>query len=560
MSSSKKKASRSSKSPEDTEGLPDQFLFINKSAKSASLSNSNPGERFYIHSHVHSKHHKTKRQQKSRSPNPDKGSPDKSPSSSKIFTWQTSPSEASSSAATNANDASPNLLSAWSSWKDLNLQEPTDIEGSANRSRSPLLTPIYSPISGNTRDPFYVTSAPIDDSDQRLLSYVFTTFIEQTFKAESLASETEVVAPNNFRHRSAVDERLQKCVVDALTMYTTLTYCASCWRWAFGKDEEERPPEYYMVRAIEALRPRLQRADQVDPYLIQAIYALAVSEMWSCNYQPATTHLTMIRILIRKAGGFRTLKPYLMEGLLLCDKYTALGKFTTPIFYEDWEPEELPPGRLEEIRSHVQSFLSNFATGFLEASVENDEGRLSSELLTIIEDIGPCMHVAIYSRVQADLDPILQRWLFLQHQHIISRLLAFEHANQIQKCVQVALVIWLLKMTKYFGAQRWAKWLLTRLRGELLTLRTNDAENGGSPRKQIPLRFWMYHLGALSADDGDLRDWYLEHAVRSASSLGLSLDKDSIQRLLERFAFLKSETGVRFERLLNDLNEIEQAD
>ena len=394
-------------------------------------------------------------------------------------------------------------------------------------------------------DPFYCTCTALDAKDQRLLFYPFTSFVETTFGAEALSWTT---SPTRFRHREAVVERLRRCVADELTMYSTLAYCASCIRWAVGKKERERPPEYYVLKAIEVLKTRLEKADVVDTWLILSIYALTASEMWAEDYGAATVHLKMTRHLVTQFGGLTKLDPYLMEGILLCDKYVAIGRFETPIFSLDWEPGSLPAQEMLKIKVDVDQSLSDLAQGFFDL----DEQILGPKLLQIIDEIRICALVSQQRESRGIVDSSDQHWLFLRHQANCCHLLSLKAISETQECCRFALIVWLLKITGYFGAQRWSKRLLPNLKSAILRLE--------STRERCPLAlmFWMTSLGAMTAEYTDERDWFLKRTVKAAGSLGMEPDKEPFRSKLRKFLFLKCEDGLQFFRMVRAARELQE--
>lgn len=514
--------------------IPDQFLFVNKFANSGSLSHSNSEEKFFIHSHVHSKYHKDKRQARQRSLLPEL------PSS---LDCTSSPPTRRVSRTTN------DLESCRGSTAAKLVSKQKHPKQAIPDTRQKLHFQLSSTTPNNILDvvaidPFCYTSTALDAKDQRLLHYPFTGFIETTFNAESLSGMTPRPM---FRHREAIIERLRRCVFDRLTMYSTLAYCASCMRWAIGEKERERPPEFYVLKAIEALKVRLEKEDMVDTWLILSIYALAVSEMWAQNYEAATTHLHMIRHFVAQFGGLTKLDPYLMESIILCDKYVAIGKFEAPIFPLDWEPGPLPAQKMLNIQNEVEPLLSELAQGFFGL----DKHLLGPELLQIIGDIRVCAQVSQQMESQEITDPSDQHWIFLRHQAITCRLLALSTSSETQECCRVALIVWLLKITVYFGAQRWSKNLLPRLKAAILRL-----ENLGEGYSLL-LMFWMVSLGAMTAEYTDERDWFLRQTTKAARSLGIKFDKEPFRRVLKRFLFLRREDGLQFFRMLRAMRELE---
>ena len=392
-------------------------------------------------------------------------------------------------------------------------------------------------------DPFYCTKKALDAKDQRLLYYPFTSFIETTFNAESLSWMT---SSTSFRHREAVVERLRRCVDDELTLFSTLAYCASCMRWAVGETERERPPEFYVLKAINALKLRLEQADVVDKWLILSIYALAVSEMWAQNYEAAIAHLKMVRHLVTQLGGLIKLSPYLMESILLCDKYVAISRFEAPIFSLDWEPESLPAQELPKIQSEVDASLSEMAQGFFDLQTH----LLGPKMLHIIDNIRVCVQVS-HQRMRDNVDASDQHWLFLRHQAIFCRLLSLQTSSETQECCRVALIVWLLKITVYFGAQRWSKHLLPHLKAAILRL-----DNAGEWCPSM-LMFWMTSLGAMTAEYTDERNWFLKRTVKAARSLGIDFEKEPVRCILRKFLFLTCEDGLQFFRMIRAAREMQ---
>ena len=517
------------------DSLPDQFLFVNKSAGSGSLSHSDPDEGFFIHSHVHRKYHKQRRQTRQRS---------------LLSNLSTSGGRATSSSASNklkttggSKETRALITNNAASEQKSPKEDISDVQEKSHCRLGHSATP--KEIDIVAIDPFYCTSAALDAKDQRLLFYPFTSFVETTFNAESLSWMT---SPTGFRHREAVVQRLRRCVVDELTMYSTLAYCASCIRWAIGEKERERPPEYYVLKAIEALKKRLEQADIVDTWLILSIYSLATSEMWAQNYGAATAHLKMTRHFVTQIGGLNKLDPYLMEGILLCNKYVAIGRFEVPIFSLDWEPGPLPAQEMRSIQLEVENPLSDLAQGFFDL----DERILGPRLLHIIEDIRICALVSQRRETQKIGDSSDQHWLFLRHQANCCHLLSLKTSSEVQACCRLALIVWLLKITGYFGAQRWSKRLLPDLKAALLRL---DHAGEWCP---LVLMFWMTSLGAMTAEYTDERDWFLKRTINSAKSLGIELDKEAFRCVLKKFLFLKSEDGLQFFRMVRAARELEE--
>lgn len=141
--------------------LPDQFLFINKTAKSKCLSHSKPDERFNIHSHVSSKHHKE--------------------------------NEKGKKALTPLRDASTHCPQPVSG-QTISPQTMQAIASKMGLSNQPGIS-----------EPDILNSAiiRIDKREYRLMQYPFSAFIRISFLAEAMSPEPETVSFEYFRHKKA---------------------------------------------------------------------------------------------------------------------------------------------------------------------------------------------------------------------------------------------------------------------------------------------------------------------------------------------------------------------
>ena len=508
------------------EKIPDQFLFINKTANSGSLSHSKSKEKANIYSHVHSKYHKDK----------------------KGRTNQLSPKNTNALLERHAGLPNGRVIRDAPKALQTLVQPVTKASYPNDKRRNDatyrLAPRICASLNESAFDPFFCSSVSISAKEQDLLYYPFRNFLETTFKAESLSVSTSAAG---FRHKQAVNERLQQCAVDDLTMYTTLAYSASCMRWTVGEDDPERPAEIFILKAIDALRVRLKTAEVLDIWLIFSIYALAVSELWAQNYDAASAHLRMLNHFLAGIGGLNYLNPYMMESIILCDKYVALGKFEPPILPLDWEPAPLPKLKVMKVQSQMTPPLRNLAQGFQGLVGES----LGIELCRIVQDIVICVQLAEHIKVEATNQTEDQRWLFLRHQACVSRLMSLQTNSRLQDCTRVAIVIWTLKITAYFGAQRWSKKLLYRLKSQIIGL------DGSGEWIPSTLLFWMTCLGAMTAEYTEERDWFLARTLKLAKSLVVPIEKQAFRSILQRYLFIALEDGLQFFRMVRALRELE---
>lgn len=522
--------------------LPDQFLFVNKSANSKSLSHSYHDERFDIQSHVQSRQKKeTKAPTKNATTNSALNLTHRRTKCGKAtsqFTYTESFSGPLDTATLNPHRSSSHSFS---------IQE----DRAQNQQKKIVSKPSKFATSG---DPFDCTSVCLDPATHRLLRYPFTTFIESVFHAESLclaSGDRPGSSKKSFRHQRAVAERLNRCVQDELVLYATLSYSSSCIRWSTGEQQTEKPPEYYMLKAIELLRSRLERLEFVDGWLIVAMYALSVTELWAENSKTAVFHLKALRYCIERKGGMRSLEPYVMESLILSDKYAALLNETAPMLPFDWDPGPLPDEKAQKLSQKLDVATSGIGTGFLRSP---DQDGLNPDLLFIISDIVQCVQFAATVPIASDQD---EQWLFLRHSAFMYRLLGMDlSAQPFSECCRLALIIWLLKITAYNGARKHIKRLLPRLKAEMTFLDIEYQANA-LERWHKGVLLWVASVGAMGSEYTDERDWFIEQTSFFGNSLNLLLEKETYKSFLRNFLFINAEEGLNFARIVRRAKEMQ---
>lgn len=511
--------------------IADQFHFVNKTAQSASLTHSESDEKFYIQSYVHSKSRK-KRQH-----------PKQAVSQGSTRDLAPRPSEPVKDIV---------VLEKHPQLRKRQIQNVPD-KAATSMPDGPGNTLSQLVPTDNGIDPFHCTPVAIDACTHRLLQYPFSGFVEMTFTAESLSPPIQASSsPSKFRHAEAVAKRLRLCIHDEIMMYATLAYCSSSIRFAKGNTGEDHPPEFYILKTIQVLRSRLQRPDPVDSWLIMSIYALSISEMWANNHEASATHLTIIRHFIAYIGGMSHLEPYVMESLILGDKYLTLGylaqgKLVRPILPLDWDPSIKPPAYAEKLQYKTCPKLSQLASTL----VQLDQEIVSQELQAVVVDLVAVIQIAhsfwgLPKKTSSD-----ERWLFLRHQALIYRLLSIQSPSVIQECVRIAILIFILKATHYFGAQRCSGYLLPQLKNTLLLLPFQVVYLNSE------LLFWITCVGATVVTETAERDWFVQQTARFATYLQLETDAEQYEMILNKYLILDSEQQ-QIEKLVLTISEMQK--
>ncbi|KAJ3523841.1 hypothetical protein NM208_g12297 [Fusarium decemcellulare] len=480
------------------------LLFINKDSSSTSLSRSRGGEHAFILSHVQ------RRRRQGAAPD----QPWLQHTSQFAFDEETN--------TTSSDDDRPQLLAS-----------------------SP---------SNNGSDPFHCTIAAIDAGNHAMLHFTFDQGAKLTFLAEAFAPSALVGRDTKMRHEWAINERLKRCVDDEALMYSTLAYGSCCQGWMAGVIERERPPEYFIDRALQAVRTRLEDTQElrIDNWLALSIYSLAITEFWShtpalwtrCparysammnNPKPgasaARTHLGALLRVVNNAGGWSQFDPYVLESTILADKFLALDEFKTPIVPLTWDPISISPG-------HVESTTpTRLGQDLLGKSVSLDLGM-------VLQDIIDYVHYAVGYWSGGERHKNIETNLFLKLQALTYRLLHLQDLQKTDDCIRLAALTFLFNATQYHGSQASARTLVPRLRQALLDAHFWSDEFDES------IRFWCLYTAAMTTEASPDKDWFLCMIQRFCFPLALDYQ---VGERLRGYLFLPDRQGAQLSVLKDKL-------
>ena len=361
------------------DGKPSEFLFVNRNSSSASLSRSqHPKEKFDILSHVR------RRKQDTRGPGSGKELWAK-------YSMRISFDDGQSAVESQSGnqDKAPLSLPA-TSREDLFVSLP---------SKFP---------SDNAPDPFHCTVAGNDLQPHSLLQLTFSRTANIAFLAEAFAPSAVAESRSRMRHDQIVKARLKQCIRDEMLMYSTLAYSSSLLAWAAGYSGLEKLPEYHIGKALPALRARVAKLEHPEnPWLLLSMYSLAITELWNSisemwkehpsrsaislehqdsSQKAARTHLGALLSVVKHIGGFDKIDPYLIESMIMADKFLALKDMTLPLIPMDWDPGPLPKARRQD-----------FSAGHKKRPVQGQNllrVPMCNELKQIVRDIVDYVEVA----------------------------------------------------------------------------------------------------------------------------------------------------------------------
>ena len=514
------------------DGKPSEFLFVNRDSSSTSLSRSHhPKEKFDILSHVR------RRKQGTRG------------SGSGTEPW------ARYSMRISFGDGQ----SVGESHSGSQGKAPVSL-GAASREDLFVSIPRKFP-SDNALDPFHCTVAGNDSRLHSLLQFTFSRTANVAFLAEAFAPSAVVESRSWTRHDRMVKARLKQCVGDEMLMYSTLAYSSSLLAWAAGHSKQEKSPDYYLGKALPALRAQVAKLDNPkSPWLLLSMYSLAITELWSSiaemwiahpsrsakslenqesSRKAARTHLDALLYIIEHIGGFDKVDPYLVESMILADKFLALNSMTLPLIPMSWDPGPLPEIRRKNL-SACREQPSVQGQNLLRVPVCNELKHIVRDIVDYVEvaeDVWICPKISL-----AD-----ESWLFLRLQAFSHRLLHLIDLSDLENCIRLTLILFLLNTTQYRGAQISAQILLRRLYSAIAEARRVKVQSG------TELLFWCLCTGALTTDSTDVRNKFVE----MVAALYHTVDEHTGTNLQERltsYLFLPERQGKQLLDLVEELS------
>ncbi|UKZ74492.1 hypothetical protein TrVFT333_002161 [Trichoderma virens FT-333] len=300
------------------------LLFVNKTQTSQVLSRSKASERAAILSHVQNNRRKHEAEASHRS----------KPWSKFVTTLSTS--DDSKGSETDAVELK--FVAFVEGAKPRKQWEKKDIQ-----SLSTALTPSY-----NSSDPFHCTIANMDAGTHAILHITFSHASRANFLAESFAPSYMLLHQLPTRHDAMFQLRLKRCVEDEKLMYSTLAYGSSLLGWMMGRFDSSKQPEYFLGKALRAVQNYLAVPGyKVDDWLLLSMYALAVTEMWnglpvmwkrspqrhamvsklgSHGFAACRMHLKALIQIVNNAGGWEQFDPYILDSVVLADRYMAISQ------------------------------------------------------------------------------------------------------------------------------------------------------------------------------------------------------------------------------------------
>jgi hypothetical protein len=177
-------------------------------------------------------------------------------------------------------------------------REDTLTAGPAAPSLPPLLC-----SKGDSVDPFSCTATPIDHTTHDLLQHYMRVIVPATFHVEAQAYRSTMT-----RHAVSTFEVVRRSMSSEMHMAALLTVSAYRVTHVVKKDLVKNNAEFFMCRAIRALREHLRSISiVVDQATILDSFWLFQAESYCRNYDVSMVHLRIVRQLVEAIGGLGVL-------------------------------------------------------------------------------------------------------------------------------------------------------------------------------------------------------------------------------------------------------------
>ncbi|KAL7928892.1 hypothetical protein V8C35DRAFT_317055 [Trichoderma chlorosporum] len=426
------------------------------------------------------------------------------------------------------------------------------------QSLSTALKPSY-----NSSDPFHCTIANVDAGTHAILHITFSHASRANFLAESFAPSYMLLHQLPTRHDAMFQRRLRRCIEDEKLMYSTLAYGSSLLGWMMGRFDSAKQPEYFLDKALRAVRAYLATPGyKVDDWLLLSMYALAVTEMWnglpamwkrsperhamvsklgSHGFAACRMHLKALLQIVDGAGGWERFDPYILDSVILADRYMAISQGKPPVIPITWDPGPFPASIREELGITGQSVLP-----LLGASLLSEP--LSKELDSVVRGLVDYCRIASEAWTWSSIGPEAEGWLFRRLQALSCRLLLHvhdEHITHVQSCICFAALTFISSAVAAKGPQMSAQYAAGQL--FLLLQETHHPEE--EMRMSKGLYFWLLFMGAVVAEP---QPWFLEQLATCCEEGQVS--ESSLEARLEPYLYLPSRQGAHLPLILEYLH------
>lgn len=510
-----------------------KFFFVNKNAKSGSLSHSFAAEKSSINKHVQLKR-KHARQDPLGLRNP-AGKPRyafafrRKSQVDEVEANKTS-SESESETGTRTSRSSSGARDFELEDSDTGLQELL-ISGSRRAKTwtssstlstkqenvEQLLNPLVKmPIpSGSSIDPFGSQCVSLGSEICSLLRY----YVDSSQPARWQAGISLKAGGSNDFNQHAL-QLVRGCLESDMTMY-----CAVAMAGGLRINQEGLPMEptvnRYIRKAIISTKNHLETNPPIDSRLIVNIYHLCTAEWFAKNFEAARTHLKLVKQLVDNIGGLQHLNAAARHLLILGDGFFAAERLTLPVFPCDFDPG---PDPTVSTFTEVNNIHSLYGQGALEAGHSD---FMHEKLCLITCQLAETVSLLAWSKDNLILPPAILQWIYLRNLAIRHQLLSLTVMDRRASVFRLVLITWMI-MVVFRGSQKMVQRVMAPRLQDYLSCIEAPAWRGHEGILQ-----WVLSVGAMSAPAGTAcQVWMITQLYDSLAH------SDSTENLVDYHAYL----------------------
>lgn len=378
--------------------------------------------------------------------------------------------------------------------------------------------------SNGSLDPFNSFAVKVDSNAYELLQFYK--------RSPPMAWDSQPYAPRHDNLDNDNGSILTSCFSSKLHFYTFLSLSAALMETVGLTDVNFPPATLYSQCALAEMRIQLRSEQVNEQELLHGTSTLSIAAAIQGDVIAAQAHLRAAKYLVDRLGGFKALRPLIVQRIRYGDFHLAIETLSSPIFDLDFEPDGFPKHQYEP-----DPLLKQMRRNALQSA----QKHLSFCLFDNVQRIIQCVEVleGIWAQPNSYSNEHV-KWLASKIGATMSRLLSTTlHATtdsgvrKAQEATKVILILWNLIVSMF------AKGITadTPVQSSMPIFSTSSLEAmrvHWSPWIYLGLMSWNEIVRSPSSefeDRGSL--WSLINLVRSMEVEGLVHLADIMGRLYQ---------------------------
>jgi hypothetical protein len=419
------------------------------------------------------------------------------------------------------------------------------------------------PPSGSPADPFGCSKVTIDVQMHRFLLFFTVVWMPTAFRLD-----VQVNSPGQIQQRpaSTSTDLIRGCMANEMHMYSLLAAATGRMKFVTGDtlDRSDRP-EQYLAKAIITLRRYLEEGSTITQQVIVDMFFLATVEIYSRNFEGARAHLRIIKFLIDKLGGLRSLDQPVIDMVWNGDMVAACFLVAVPIFDSLPDPGPLPALRTAQIEADLTASARRpMGLAFLKLNHFFDlhMRAVVKEIVCVARTV---QHFWQFSHARTSD----REWAAERAHALIHRMLSTPASPELlderalkQECCRIAFIMWLAYMYSIgttgvpslpINVQKVRKLLPGNATLLRRCVERADVALGKSWAPHEEVLLWVVSLGALTSFDQEDNAFFSQRVVQVAKKLKIR-SYEQVDSLFESYLWLdrlEQGSGRKLARLVS---------